>query len=147
MGEQAMLDTDPAAAVFAAMPGPARACALRLRGLIHEVAAEMELTLQETLKWGEPAYLPGRAGTTLRLNHDATSGQCRLLVHCQTRLVEEWRARFDGRLRFEGNRAVLIDPTAEFEESALRACILDALTYHARRRRQGRAIARGVDHG
>lgn len=144
MAEQALRQAGPVAAVFAAMPEPARACALRLRGFVYEVAAEAGLMLDETLKWGEPAYLPGRAGTTIRLTHDPASGRCKLLVHCQTRLVEDWRARFDGRLTFEGNRAVLIDPTAALDDGALRACIRDALTYHAQRRK---AAAREVAHG
>ncbi|MEM9049430.1 MAG: DUF1801 domain-containing protein [Pseudomonadota bacterium] len=119
--------------VFAAMPEAARATALRLRDMIFEQAEAIGLAPpEETLKWGEPAYLPGRSGTTIRLGYDAKSGRCKLLVHCQTRLVEGWRARFTGRLVFEGNRAVALDPAAALDEAALRICIAEALTYHRR---------------
>ncbi len=86
---------------------------------------------EETLKWGEPAYLPGKSGTTVRIAADQDGG-CRLLVHCQTHLVETWRARFAGRLTFEGNRAVRVDPDMPLDRSALAACIADAFHYHKR---------------
>ncbi|APH71934.1 DUF1801 domain-containing protein [Aquibium oceanicum] len=124
------------AEVFARMPEPIRDQALALRALVQEAAASIDgVKLVETLKWGEPAYLPGRAGTTVRIGWDRSSGDVRLLVNCQTTLVEHWRTRFDGRLAFEGNRAVVVPVAAPLDVPALRACIADALTYHASKRR------------
>ena len=95
--------------VFARMAPATRARALELRALVFDVAEAKGLSRpDETLKWGEPAYLPGAAGTTVRIGTDRAGGACKLLVNCRTSLVEEWRERFAGRLAFEGNRAVLV---------------------------------------
>jgi hypothetical protein len=65
--------SDPAVAkVFAAYPSALRPALLALRGLIFE-AADAQLGtggLIETLKWGQPAYLPvkPRTGTTVRID-------------------------------------------------------------------------------
>ena len=121
------------AAAFDAMPAGARARALELRELVFETAADAGLPPPtETLKWGEPAYLPGRSGTTVRIGPDSPRAGCKLLVHCQTRLVEEWRGRFEDRLSFEGNRAVLVDGAGPLDRAALSICIIDAFSYHRR---------------
>lgn len=124
------------ARAFDAMPDATRRRALGLRDRIGKVAAGLGIpTLKETLKWGEPAYLPGHRGTTVRIGWDPATGNCKLLVHCGTSLVESWRGHFGDRLIFEGNRAVLIDVTGWFDETALSACIADAFTYHSDARR------------
>ena len=115
------------AAVFDRMPARAG----ELRDLVLDTAAEIGLPPpSETLKWGEPAYVPGRSGTTVRIGPDKTRDGCKLLVHCGTSLVEGWRTRFNDRLDFEGNRAVLVDAEGALDSAALRECIRDALTYH-----------------
>jgi len=49
----------------------------------------------------------------------------------QTTLVSGWRERFGDQLRFESNRAMLVD----VEHTPLtQLCILEALTYHAGRK-------------
>ncbi|WP_158966563.1 DUF1801 domain-containing protein [Chachezhania sediminis] len=122
------------AAVFAAMPLATQARARELRALVHEVAkAEGVTKLEEGLRWREPAFLPGRAGTAVRIAPDGARDGLKMLVHCQTSLIEDWRARFDGRLDFEGNRAVLIPTDAPLDRDALAACIADALTYRRKR--------------
>ena len=78
-------------AAFDGMQAPARERALALRDLVLRVAKAEGIALEETLKWGEPAYLPGRAGTTVRIGTDKSGAQARLLVNCQTTLVEDWR--------------------------------------------------------
>lgn len=57
-------------AAFDAYPERARRTMMQLRALIFEMAASDEVGgVVETLKWGQPAYLPvnARAGTTIRL--------------------------------------------------------------------------------
>lgn len=121
-------------AAFAAMPEPARARALHLRDMVFACADEAGLAApRECLKWGRPAYVPGKGGTTIRIASERGTPGCRMLVHCQKTLVEDWRARFDGRLEFQGNRAVVIAPDTPPDHAALRQCILDALTYHSRK--------------
>lgn len=120
---------------FATVAEPARTQLLALRELVLKTASEEGIeTLEETLKWGQPSYVPGRQGTTVRLGEDEASGGCKLYVHCQTSLVDEWRSQFGSSLKFEGNRAILIDPNGPLPAQDLSICIASALTYHTDRR-------------
>jgi hypothetical protein len=125
---------DPAvAAVFDAFATPVRPTLLALRGLILRAAAQNPRIgpLQETLKWGEPAWLPlrPRTGTTVRINARA-DGQAAVFVNCRTSLVSQWRDFHGDDLWFEGNRAILLDPAVPLPEAPLRHCFDMALTYH-----------------
>ncbi len=123
---------DDVARAFEAMPPHA----LALRAAVLDVAAGLGLARpEETLKLGEPACLPGKGGTTVRIGPDKAGGGVKLLVNCRTSLVEDWRARFDGRLEFEGDRAVLVPASGRADEAAFRACIADAFTYHDAKRK------------
>lgn len=125
------------AEVINAMPEPSRARVLQLRDLVlAEASARGIAPLEETLKWGQPSYLPGRSGTTIRLGADDVTGGAKLFVHCQTSLVDDWRSRFGDRLAYEGNRAVLIDPEGPLPTEELSLCIGAALTYHSSKRAQ-----------
>ena len=93
--------TDPAVrAAYDAMPAAARAKLLALRVLIFDEAAAIgpHGALLETLKWGEPAYLPikPRVGTTLRLNALKSGGGYALYFPCTTTLAQTYR-EFHGR--------------------------------------------------
>ena len=105
---------NPAVAkVFATYPPKLRQRLLAVRRMIFEVAKQTEGVgkLQETLKWGEPAYLTAetRAGSTIRLAwRESDPARIALLFHCQTNLVESFRERFAAELQFEGNRAVVL---------------------------------------
>ena len=126
---------DPVAAAFDQMPARAARTALALRDLVLEVAHSAGIDpLEETLKWGEPAYLPGRSGTTVRIGWDRKSGHCRLMVNCRTTLVDDWRAMLGDRLVFEGQRAIVVDPGVPFDREALALCVAMALRYHADKR-------------
>ena len=118
---------------IAAWPAPARAAAGAVRALIRQEAARAEVgPLSETLKWGEPAFLTeaSKAGTTVRLAWKPNAPDVlRLLVHCQTTLIDDWRGRFPE-LRFDGNRALLLPLDAPLPELELRLCLASALTYH-----------------
>ena len=120
-------------AALRAFPAAHQAHALRIRDLIYEVAATLDLAggLNETLKWGQPSWLPVRKGigTTVRLAvHDG--GALGLYVHCQTTLVDEFRATFGDDLAYSGTRAVLLDVHTPLPGDAVRHCISKALTYH-----------------
>ena len=118
-------------AAFDAFPEPARSTLLELRNLIFEVAAETTGVgpIEETLKWGQPAYLTPetKSGTTIRLGLPKTGGAA-LYTHCQTTVMSDFRALFPGEFTFDGNRAVLFDTAADAEK--LRLLIRHALTYH-----------------
>lgn len=107
----------------------------RLREIIFEVAETTEGvgTLEETLKWGEPAYLPSqtKSGTTVRIDWKAKKPEhIGLYVSCNTSLVDEYRTRFGDVLTFEGNRAVLLPVDQPLPQEELIICIRMALRYH-----------------
>lgn len=128
--------------VFEAYPVTVRTSLLRLRDLILETAAATEGVgpLEETLKWGQPSYLTPKtkSGSTIRIDQvKGEAGRYALYCHCQTSLIENFRALYPEDFRFEGNRALLFDAENPPPEDALRHCIALALTYHARKKAGG----------
>lgn len=127
---------DPGVAkVFGACPEDLRADLLTLRELVFEAAHENPVIgpLVETLKWGEPAYLPARpkTGTTVRINRlKGRSGGTAVFFHCQTTLVSTFRELYPDCLEFEGNRAIVIPSGRLLPRRELKHCIALALTYH-----------------
>ena len=91
---------DPAVArVFAGYPRSVRRKLLALRTLIFATAASTEGVgpLQETLKWGEPAYVTAESGSgsTVRIDWKKSKpSQYAMHFHCGTNLVATFRARF-----------------------------------------------------
>lgn len=125
-------------AVFDAYPAKLRAPLLKLREMILATAAATEGVgkLTETLKWGEPAYLPIRpkTGTTIRINAlKGTTDRYALFVNCQTTLVATFRELYGDAFEFEGERAVILNARKSFPDKALKHCIALALTYHLRK--------------
>jgi len=135
---------DPAvAAVFESWPAATRRNLLTVRKLIFGAAAARHDVgpLVETLKWGQPAYLPAtpRVGTTVRIDAlRASRTGYAVYFHCQTNLVETFRELYPE-LRFSGNRAILLDAKDKLPEAELRHCVALALTYHSNRRKRTRA--------
>ncbi len=122
-------------AALAGFPTESQICARALRDLVLTTASTDGIaSVEEALSWGEPAYLPGRVGTTVRIGWDKVTGDCKLLVNCQTSLVEAWRHRFGDRLTFEGNRAVRVPVGLPLDKVALSICIADAFMYHSRKK-------------
>lgn len=109
---------------------------LGIRRLIFEVAAETEGVgpVEETLKWGQPAYLTTEtgAGSTIRFSATREGSDHDYAVHfiCHTSLVEDFRQIFATALTFDGNRSILFHSDQEMPEAELRQCIAMALTYH-----------------
>lgn len=130
----AIADPD-VAAVFQGYPPKVRRRALALRKLIFRTAQKTDGVgpLEETLKWGEPAYLTSEtgSGTTVRVAWKRSDpDHCGLYFHCQTPLVETFRSMFGERLRFEGNRAILFHVDEPVPEKEVAQCLALALTYH-----------------
>ena len=132
---------DPAVrAVFDAYPPKLRADLLALRALILDTAAKTDGVgpLVETLKWGQPSYLPARPriGTTVRIDalKHRPDGYA-LFVHCQSRLADAFRQLYPGQFTFDGNRALLFTAGQPRPDDALTHCIALALTHHLRKRR------------
>lgn len=123
---------------FDAVPARAREGLLALRTLIFEAAGTTQSAgrVEETLKWGQPAYLTPdtKSGSTIRLGvpkspeHDYA-----LFVHCQSDLTRQFETNYPGEFEFEGTRAVLFRADKPIPADALRHCIAMALTYHSRK--------------
>lgn len=125
------------ARVLATAPDAIRERLLTIRELIIAAAkAEAIGPLEETLKWGEPAYLPKRArvGTTLRLGWSDT--RVTLFVHCQTTLIDQYRERFPTGFLYEGNRAAHLAMDAPLPEAEVQQMAALALTYHRVKQRR-----------
>jgi len=123
--------------VFDGLPGQMRARLLNLRNLILDTASENPAIgpLEETLKWGEPAYLPSatKSGTTIRINrYKKSDNQYAIYVNCRTDLVGRYKELYGDVLKFEGTRAVVFDVERELPAQAVKHCIAMALTYHLR---------------
>ena len=115
-------------AVFDAYPKPVRSKLLALRKLILATAKKTKGvgTIEETLKWGQPAYLCD-GGSTIRI--DATkAGGVALYFICTTDLVARFRELYPE-LSYEGNRAIHLPASGRLPEAALKHCIAMALTY------------------
>ncbi len=113
----------------------------QIRALILAAAdATQTAPIVETLKWGEPAYLPPRKmGTTIRLAWSAKHrDHCGLYVHCQTDLISRCRTLFPEEFGYLDNRAVLIPVTGPIPEAAVQQIAGMALTYHRDKRSAGR---------
>lgn len=102
----------------------------RLRRMIYEVAASDPKIgpVQETVKWGQPAYL-ARKGTTLRLGQPKGGG-FGLYVHCQSRVIPEFRDLFPDHDRFDGTRGVVFRAADEICSERHGWLIHRALGYH-----------------
>ena len=122
------------AAAFKAYPAPVRKRLMDLRETIFDVAAKTPGVgaLDETLKWGEPAYLTP-SGSTIRLGWKAAApDDAALYFICTTGLVDRFRELYPRSFRFAGNRALLFGPDDRIPQKALRHCIALALTYKLR---------------
>lgn len=121
---------------FDGYPPEARTALLQLRAWVYETAAALPEVdgIEESLKWGEPAYRPRNgAGTTVRMDYKPPDRYA-LYVPCQTTLVDDLRAALGDVLEFEGKRAIVFALEGPPPEGPVRACLEAALTYHARRR-------------
>lgn len=125
--------------MFAAYPGPVKARLLAIRRLIFDTAKTTKGVgpLEEALRWGQPSYLTteSKSGSTVRIDQvKAEAGQVAVYFHCQTNLVETFRELYP-KLRYGGNRCILLDPGDRLPEAALRHCVALALTYHLGKRK------------
>ena len=115
-------------------PTRAQAQFKALRQIVHTVAQRAEIgALTETLKWGQPSWLPTRPriGSTLRCDwHKTAPDRLSLYVHCQTTLAETMRALYPDAFTYEGNRALHIALDHPLPEAAVDHCALLTLTYH-----------------
>lgn len=124
------------AAVYAAYPADVRRRLLQLRALVFKTAAGLDAVgpVDECLRWGEPSYLTtaSGSGSMLRLHWQSDMGQhVGMFVHCQTRLISEFRARYPH-FEYQGKRALLIPRRGRLPKVDIADCMALALTYRLR---------------
>jgi hypothetical protein len=124
---------------FKMYPPHVRKRLLVLRELVFKTAANTSGVgeLQETLKWGEPAYVTAQtgSGSTVRMDwKHKHPDQYAMYFHCQTGLIDTFRTMFPNEFGFEGNRALVLRLDEEMPTDALALCIEASLTYHRRKR-------------
>jgi hypothetical protein len=127
------------AAAFDAFAPVQRATLLALRDLVLETAAAHPGVgeIEESLKWGEPAYRPirPRTGTTVRLGVSPKSpGACAIFVNCKTSLLATYRDLYPDAFTFEGDRALIVPAGEPLPADAIGHCVSLALTYHQKAR-------------
>lgn len=128
------------ARIFASYPANVRRKLLTIRELIFSLASSIEGVgkIEETLKWGEPAYLTSmsKSGSTIRIAWKKSAPlQYAMYFNCQTNLIDTFRSLFRSEFKFEGNRAIVFDESEKVRTDSLRICIAAALTYHRNKAR------------
>ena len=111
----------------------------RLRSLILEVAQNLDGvgTIEETLKWGEPAFLTSasKSGSTIRIDWKPRNpNQYGMYFNCNTTLLDSFRSLHPSCFNYEGDRAIIFDLDETIAENELRQCIALALRYHLDKR-------------
>jgi len=118
--------------VFDNYPRVIRDKMFALRNLIIETAKGIDgiISLEETLKWGEPSYLT-KNGSTIRIDWKSKSpNQYSMYFQCSSRLVETFKIIFTNTFDFEGKRAIIFQIDNKIPTEKLQHCIKAALTYH-----------------
>lgn len=121
------------ARTFDGYPDDAQPGLRELREMIFKVAARTDGvgTIEETLKWGQPAYLTPetKSGSTIRLGLPKQGGFA-IYTHCQTSIMSDFQALFPDDFTYEGNRAVHFKTGDDLPADKLHLLITRALTYH-----------------
>lgn len=136
MTEPAPIESADVAAVFASYPEAVRPRLFALRQLILDTAEETSGVgaIEETLKWGQPAYLTSEtgSGSTIRIAPTGPkSGHAYAMYFiCHTDLVATFEHMFGDVFTYERNRALLFEVGDNIPKAQLRECVAMALTYH-----------------
>jgi hypothetical protein len=123
------------AAVFDSCDPAVRRGLLFLRQIILETAEESGVgAIEETRKWGQPAYLTSetRSGSTVRIAATRPNSQQDYAMYfiCHTNLVQAFKGLFGDVFTYDDNRALLFNVCDDKPENELRECVAMALTYH-----------------
>jgi len=111
-------------------PDPVQTKFQQLRSMLIDVAEENQVeSIEETLKWGEPAYL-AKGGSTIRIDWKPKAPDSMFVFFdCKTILVETFKEVFFDIFTFQGNRAIILRLDKPLPEE-LQTCFLMALKYH-----------------
>ncbi|MEJ2179610.1 MAG: DUF1801 domain-containing protein, partial [Gammaproteobacteria bacterium] len=123
------------AEIFETYPKHMRNNLMFLRQLVFDVALETEDVgdVEETVKWGEPSYVT-KGGSTIRMDWKRSAPeQYAMYFHCRTKLVDTFKELYSGKLKFEGNRAIIFGENDQIPVDELKHCIYFSLTYHSKK--------------
>lgn len=131
--------------VFDNYPKNVRLKLLTLRTLILDTANEIPALgkIIETLKWGEPSYLPSKPGigTTIRIDWKTREPNVyAIYFNCRTSLVSSIQAIYGETLQYNGNRSLHFPLETPLPTEVLKDCISMALTYHRLKKSKGLII-------
>ncbi|MEL6884826.1 MAG: DUF1801 domain-containing protein [Pseudomonadota bacterium] len=109
-----------------------------LRTLVHDVAAAADIgPLDESLKWGQPAWRPcrPRTGSTLRADWSpAAPDRFDLFVDCKTDLAARVTEAFPRDFDSDGQRCLSVPLDRPLATDALWHLAFATLTYHRAKR-------------
>lgn len=124
------MTSNPVQRKISSYPIAARAKAAELRIVILAVAEQLEKPVEESLKWGEPAWLV-LGGSTVRVQWSTkTPDALALHFNCKSQLVETFREIYREELRYEGNRTVWLPLDKALPIPILQHCVSLAFRYH-----------------
>ncbi|NNE53876.1 MAG: DUF1801 domain-containing protein [Sulfitobacter sp.] len=116
----------------------AQAAAWACRTLFHGIAQERGVgPLQESLKWGQPAWRPAkpRTGSTLRMDwNEGTPDRLNLFVDCKTDLAARMDDLYPDLAFNDGRRHLAIGLGDPLPEQALAHLAEMTFCYHIARR-------------
>ncbi|AOW12145.1 hypothetical protein LPB72_14320 [Hydrogenophaga crassostreae] len=127
---------------FASYPIEVKNALLALREIAWETARSLPEVgeIEETLKWGEPAYgTKSKAGSTFRMDWKTKApGSYALYFNCQTDLVDTFKTLFPNDFVFEGNRALVFRLGEAIPADSVAFCMAAAFSYHLNKKKQQR---------
>ncbi len=128
---------DPFTDTLAAWPSDARAIFAEIRALILIAAKESDAgPIEESLKWGQPAWRPKRPrqGSTLRLDWQVKLPQTlALFVDCKTNLSATMQEIYPSEFQYEANRALRLTLDNPLPRQAIDHLARITFTYHRKR--------------
>ncbi|WP_370401742.1 hypothetical protein [Sulfitobacter sp. JB4-11] len=126
--------------VFWTWPAQAEQMARACRALFLRVAQDADVgPLEESLKWGQPAWRPARprTGSTLRMGWDAAQpDRLAIYVDCKTDLAERMRDMYPDLPGNDGRRQIMLDVAAPVPEQALAHLAEMTFGYHRAKRQR-----------
>ena len=116
---------------YAAFPQRARETLMALRTMIYEIGETLPVgRIEESTKWGQPSYATPdtNLATPIRLGL-SKAGDPAIFTHCQTTVMNDFRALAPTNIAFDGNRAVHLPLDTSPDLNELAPLIRAALTY------------------
>ena len=109
-----------------------------LRKLILSTARSLEGAgeITQALRWGQFSFLTleSSSGSTVRIDSKRNDTETvAIYFHCQSGLIEHFKELYPDQLKYEGQRAIVLNADAPLPEATLRHCISLALTHHLRK--------------